>query len=61
LSRNQIVVWLQRSRMFIETGCVHDPRSRGAQCFRRWPKSRVCCFAPLEREESFAARVFYKH
>ena len=31
---NQVVLWLQRSRMSIETGCKHDPRSSGAQCFR---------------------------
>jgi hypothetical protein len=36
LSRNQVMLWLQRSQMFIETGCELDPRSSGAQCFRQW-------------------------
>jgi hypothetical protein len=30
------VLRLQRGPMFIETGCEHDPRSSGAQCFRQW-------------------------
>jgi hypothetical protein len=33
LSRSQVMLWLQRSRMFIENGCELDPRSSGAQYF----------------------------
>ena len=32
-SADHVVVWLQRSQMFIETGHHHDSRSSGAQCF----------------------------
>jgi hypothetical protein len=36
-------------------------RSSGAQCFPQWCVRPISGFAPLEREEIFGGRSFYKH
>src|SRR6185295_5784012 len=58
--RNQVVLWLQRSQMFIETGYKHDPRSSGAPYFGMIRKSEFISLRWSE-EEPFRTRAFYKH
>jgi hypothetical protein len=48
--------------MFIDNANELDKwRSSGAQCFRQWCVRPISGFAPLEREEIFGGRSFYKH
>jgi hypothetical protein len=61
LCRNRVVLWLQRSQMFIETGCDQDPRSSGAQCFRQEQAGRDFVSLRWSEEDSLGARAFYKH
>jgi hypothetical protein len=59
LGRTNVLVLLQRSRMFIENGFENDPRSSGAQCFPEWYASRASVSLRWSEEESFGARACY--